>query len=108
MDNRSITKAKMDGSRTSDSIQGTIQSSETVATRLLGPGLHVRLVDLNEVGAGRKEIFDFFIHRRGVVHRNVFFILVEVVLSLLRHRVRARDSNLDLSICIGAEEFDVP
>src|SRR4029453_17162372 len=107
MDDRSIAKTKMDGSRTLDSIQGTIKSSKAVAPRLFGTGLHIGLVDLNNVGARRKEIFDFLIHRGRVVHREFFFILVEVVLSLLRHRVRAGNGNLDRSICIAAEEFGV-
>src|SRR5215831_1926126 len=107
MDDSSIAEAKMNGSRTVDSIQGPIQSSQTVASRLLRTGLHIGLVDLNDVGARGKEIFDFLIHRGRVVHRKLFFILVEVVLSLLRHRVRAGDGNFDRSICIAAEEFDV-
>ena len=107
MDDRSIAEAKMDGSRTSDSIQGSIQGSQAVAPRLLGPRLHVGFVDLNDVGARGEEIFDFLIHRGRVVHRELFFILIEVVLSLLRHRVRAGNRNLDRSICIATEEFDV-
>src|SRR5262245_51411663 len=97
----------MDGSRTSDSIEGAIQRSQTVAPRFLGTRLHVGLVDLNDVRAGRKEILNFFIHCGGIVYREFFFILIEVVLSLLRHRIGAGDSDLDHSICITAKELDV-
>ena len=33
------------------------------------PGLHVRLVDLDDVGAGGEQVLDLLVHRRRVVER---------------------------------------
>ena len=62
--------------------------------RLLRPRLHVRLVDLHDVGAGGEEIADLLVDRRGVVQRRGFLARVEVVLRLLRHRERAGHGDL--------------
>ena len=75
--------------------------------RLVRPRLHVGLVDLHDVGAGREQVLDLGVDGGGVVERHLLLVLVEVVLRLLRHRERAGHRDLDGARGVGAQEFHV-
>src|SRR5438094_58232 len=107
MDQCRITEAKVNGGRPTNSIERAIQRGKAITSCLLRSRLHVRLVDLNDVRAGHKEIFYLCVDRSGVIHRKFFFVLVVVVLSLLRHRVWTGHGDSDSSIRVGAEKFHI-
>ena len=72
MNDRGISEAQMYGRGAGDSVERSIQRRDTVAPRLLGPGLHVGFVELDNVCAGRKQIVHLVIYRLGVVERQLF------------------------------------
>ena len=71
------------------------------------PGLHVRLVDLHDVGAGGEEVLDLLVHRRGVAERHLLGARVEVVLRLLRHRERTGHGHLHRPVGVRPEDLEV-
>ena len=73
-----------------DAVERAVERREPVLARLLGPRLHVGLVDLHDVGAGGEEVVDLVVDGAGVGQRELGVRLVVVVLGLLRHRERAR------------------
>ena len=64
-------------------VEGVVERPKPVLGGPLGPRLHVRLVDLHDVGAGGKEVADLPVHRGRVVHRGLFLARIVVVLGLL-------------------------
>jgi hypothetical protein len=64
------------------------------------------LVELDHIGAGRLQIADLGVDRRGVIHDQLFLVLVELVLGLPRHRERAGQGDLDFAAVL-AQKFDV-
>ena len=77
------------------------------APRLLGARLQPRLVELDHIGAGRLQIADLGVDRRGVIHDQLFLVLVELVLGLTRHRERTGQGDLDFAVGVGAQKFDI-
>src|SRR5205814_9496189 len=90
-----------------NSIQRAAERLDRIFASFVGAGLHVRLVYLNDVGAGREQVLDFFVDRGGVVGDHLLFVPVKDVLGLLRHGEGAGDGHLDFAIGVGAEELDV-
>jgi len=77
------------------------------AARLLGGRLQPGFVELDHIGPGRLQVADLGVDRRGVAHNQLFFVLVELVLGLARHRERAGQGDLDLAVGVGAQKFDI-
>ncbi len=73
----------------------------------VGSGLHVRLVDLDDVGTGCEEVADLLVHRRRVVDGEGLLALVEIVLGLLRHRERPGHGHLHGPVGVGLQELQV-
>ena len=107
MDDRRVAEADVDGRRAPDALQGAVERPQAVLPRLLGPRLHVRLVDLDDVGARGEEVADLLVHGDGVVHRRRLVARIVVVLRLLAHRERPRHGHLDRLRRVGAKEPDV-
>ena len=84
-----------------------LQRGEAVLAGRLGPGLHIGLVDLDDVGAGRVQVLDLGVDRGGVRHRGRLEVGVVVVLRLLRHRERSRHGHLDGVVRVRLEELHV-
>src|SRR6266446_2978779 len=75
--------------------------------RLLRPRLHVRLVDLHDVGARGEQVADVRVHRQRVVQRRRRLARVVIVLRLLRHRERSRHGHLDRPVRVRAQKAHV-
>jgi hypothetical protein len=56
VDDRGISEADVDGSRPCDTVESPVQSIQSVLPRLFRPRLHIRLIDLHDVGAGRENL----------------------------------------------------
>ena len=67
MDDGGITKTDMHGRCAAHAIERGIEPGETELPRLLWPRLHIGLVDLHNISAGGKQLFDLGIHRRRIV-----------------------------------------
>jgi len=86
VDDGGVTEADVDRGRARDALERTVERREAVCARLLGPRLHVRLVDLHDVRAGREQVADLLVDGRCVVHRReLAAAAVGVDLRLLRH-----------------------
>jgi len=93
--------------RPGDTVECLVDRRQCQAPRLLGARLQPRLVELDHIGAGRLQIADFGVDRGGVIHDQLFLVLVELILGLARHRERAGQGDLDFAVGVGAQEFDV-
>jgi hypothetical protein len=94
--------------RALDALERAVQGLETEGPRIVRAGLHVRLVDLHDVGAGAEEVPDLFVDRRRVVHRGELAAAAVVLdLRLLRHREGAGHSHLHLAVGVPLEEAQV-
>ena len=71
-------------------VERAVDRLDRVLARRLGPRLEVRLVDLDDVGAGRLEVAELLVDGLRVREREAAVVGVVVVLRLLRHRERAR------------------
>ena len=80
--------------RAVDAVERTVDRGEAVARRLVGRGAHPGLVELDDVDAGRLQFAHFLVDRDGIVHRELCFVGVELVLHLLRQGERARHGDL--------------
>ena len=89
-------------------VERAVQRRDAVRAGRLGPSLQVRLVELDDVGAGREQVLDLGVARVGVRHRHRLDVGVELVLRLLRHRERARHRDLDGPVGVGPQELGVP
>ncbi len=107
MDDRSITEADMHCGLTGDPVERTVECFETVLARLLRLRLHVRLVDLHDVGTRGEKIADLFVDRDSVGHRGRLFGRIVVVLRLLSHREGTGHGHLDRLRCMRAQELHV-
>ena len=76
-------------------VERALQRCDTELPGLLRPGLHVRLVDLDDVGARGEQVDDLVVDGAGVGQRQLGRVCVEVVLGLLRHRERPGHGDLD-------------
>jgi hypothetical protein len=59
------------------------------------------------MSAPAKEVLDLLIERSRIAHRHRFLIFIEIVVSLLRHREGAGDSDFDPLGRIGAQKRHV-
>jgi hypothetical protein len=66
-----VAEADVDGGRAGVAVERGGERLAAVLARLLGPRLHVRLVDLDDVGAGREQVADLGVDRGGVVEREL-------------------------------------
>ena len=69
MNDGGVAKADVHRGRAHDILQRTIKRCQAESACLLGPRLHVRLVDLHDVRAGIEQIANLLVQRGGVVHR---------------------------------------
>ena len=69
-------------------VERAVDRLDRVLSRRLGPRLQVRLVDLDDVGAGRLQVVELLVDGLGVREREAPLVVVVVVLRLLRHRER--------------------
>ena len=93
--------------RAGDAVERGVERGEAVVAGGLGPGLHVGLVDLDDVGAGGVQVLDLGVDRGGVRHRRRLEVGVVVVLRLLRHRERAGHGHLDRVVGVRLQELHV-
>src|SRR5688572_2177077 len=108
VDERRIAEADVDRRGAGHALERPVQRLETVLARLVGPRLHVGLVDLDDVRARREEVADLAVERRGVVRRRELAAAAVVVdLRLLRHREGSRDRDLDGPRRVAAQELQV-
>ena len=109
MDDRGVAEAYVDRRRACHALECAIERFEPELPRLLGPRLHVGLVDLDDVGARRKEVADLGVERRCIVDRREMPAAAVVVdLGLLRHRERPRHGDLDGLRRMAPQEFEIP
>ena len=107
VDQSRIAEADVQRGPALDPVERGPQRIEAVGAGLLGPRLHVGLVDLDEIGAGREQILDLGIDRDRIIMGHLGLVVVKIVLRLLGHGERARHGDLDLPVGILAQEFDV-
>ena len=107
MNDRGIAEADMHGRGAGDAIERAVEGLQPELARLVRSRLHIGLVDLHDVGAGREQVLDLLVDRRCVIERQFLLIVIEVVLSLLRHGKRPGHGHLDRAIRIGAQELHV-
>jgi len=77
------------------------------AARLFRAGVQPGLVELDHIGPGRLQVAHLGVDRGGVVHHQLFLVLVKLVLGLARHCERAGQGDLDPALGVGAQELDV-
>ena len=107
MDDRGITEADVQRRLASDAVERAVDHLDAELAGLIGPRLHIGLVDLHDVRAGGKQVTDFLVDRGGIVERHLPDGRVEVVLRLLGHREGAGDGDLDGLARMAAQELDV-
>ena len=107
MDDGGIAEADVDRRGAGHAGERGIEGLKTELARLLGPRLHIGLVDLHDIGAGGEQVLDLGVDRGGIVQRHLALILVEVVLCLLRHGEGTGYRHLDDAIGVGAQKFYV-
>ncbi len=107
VDDRGVPEADVDGGGAGDAVERGVERGEAVLAGRLGPGLHVGLVDLDEVGAGGVQVLDLGVDRGGVRHRRRREVGVVVVLRLLRHRERSGHGHLDRVVGVRLQELHV-
>ena len=84
-----------------------LSASSPYSPGRLGTGLHVGLVELDDVGPGGEQVPDLLVARVGVRESDRSWVAVEVVLRLLRHRERAGHRHLHGAVGVGLEELEV-
>ncbi len=107
MDQGRVAEADVHAGLARHAFQGPVQGLDAVFVRLLGPGLHVGLVQLHVVRARREQVHDLLVHRCRVIQRRLPFGGVVIVLGLLGHGERARHGHLDGPVGIGPQEPDI-
>ena len=95
VDDVRVAEAGMEDGVALDPLKRTVDRLERVLARRLGARLEVRLVDLDDVGAGRLQVAELLVHGLRVREREAAPVAVVVVLRLLGHRERARHGDLD-------------
>src|SRR5260370_16057814 len=91
-----------------DALERAVERLDRELSCFIGPCLHVRLVDLHNVGARREEILDLLVDGRRVVHRERLFVRIVSVLGLLAHRERSRKGDLNLASGMRPEKGQIP
>src|SRR5690606_29385811 len=66
VDDRRVAEADVHRGGAGDTVQRGVQRGEAVGARGVRAGLHVRLVELHDVGARREQVLDLGVHRGGV------------------------------------------
>src|SRR3954453_6636370 len=107
VDDRRVPEADVHGGGAGVAVERGGERLAAVLARLLGARLHVGLVDLDDVGAGREQVADLGVDRGGVVERELGLALVVVVLRLLGHRERPRHGHLGPAVGVRLEELEV-
>ena len=107
MDDGRIAEADVHRGRARHPVERPVERLEAIAARLLGPRLHIGLVDLHDVGAGGKQVLDLGIDGRRIVECQLLLVAVEIVLRLLRHRKGTGHRHLDHAVRVGAQELHV-
>ncbi len=109
VNDRRVAKADVHrGSCPSTPSSARFSASSPKTPRLVRPGLHVGLVDLHDVRAGREQVADLGVDRRRVVQgRQLAAAAVVIDLRLLRHRERARHRHLDAPARVTLQECEV-
>src|ERR1700674_2968420 len=74
MNDRRIAEADVYHSRSTDSVERTVQYLYAVLLRLRRARLHVGLVDLDNIGARSEQVLDLLVDRRCVVHGELDFV----------------------------------
>ncbi len=88
-----------------DSLQRPVESFQAEVARLIGTRLHVRFVDLHDIGARRKQIADFRVERRRIVGGCETAAAVVVVdLRLLGHGEGTGYGHLDEPVGVLLQE----
>src|SRR5216683_2283445 len=91
-----------------DALERAVERLDRELSCFIGPCLHVRLVDLHNVGARREEVLDLLIDGRRIVHRERLFVRIVSVLGLLAHRERSRKRDLNLASGMRPEKGQIP
>ena len=107
LDHGRVAEAEVQRGLALHALQRPVDRLHRVGARGLGPGLHVGLVELHDVGAGGEEVPDLLVHRFGVGHGEAFVVRVVGVLRLLGHGEGAGQRDLDRPLRVGAQELDV-
>src|SRR6516165_11893844 len=94
-----------------DAFQRTVYRFDSIASGLFRSCLHPRLVELDHIDAGAEQVLDLLIYRRRIVHHQTLLVVVEIVLTLLRHGEWPRDRHLGDAVSVLAQktcvaEFD--
>ena len=85
-----------------------VERAQAVGAGVVRPRLHVRLVDLDDVGAGGEEVADLAVHGLRVIHRRELAAAAVVLdLRLLGHRERTGHGHLDGAVGVPAQEQQV-
>ena len=90
-----------------DSLERAVDGLDRVPPGRLGTSLQVRLVDLDDVGAGRLQVSELLVDGLRVREREAALVAVVIVLRLLRHRERPGHGDLDPAVGERTEELDV-
>src|SRR5712692_5647257 len=90
-----------------DALERAVERLDRELAVLIGPCLHVRLVDLHNVGARREEILNLLVDGRRIVHRERLFVRIVGVLGLLAHRERSRKRDLNLASGMRAKKGQI-
>ena len=69
MDDRGVPEADVHGSGAGHAVERGVERGETVLAGRLRPCLHVRLVELDQVGAGGVQVLDLGVDHGGVRQR---------------------------------------
>ena len=107
MDDRRVAEADVHDGRPGDPVDRPGQRRQPIGPGLVRARLHVRLVDLHDVGARCEQVDDLLVDRRGVVEGELLLAGVVVVLSLLRHRERTWHGDLDGAVGVRPQELQV-
>ena len=99
-----VAETDMNDCRPGDAGERPVDRRDAVARRLVGRGAHPGLVELYDVDPGRLQLPKLGVDRVGIVHRQLFLVLVELVLHLLRHGERAGQRDLGRARRVGDEE----
>lgn len=65
--------------RAIDTVKRPVNRGDAELVRLLRVGLHVRLVNLDDVGAGGFQLSDLFVQCVGISHYQAFLVAVILV-----------------------------
>ena len=106
-DHGGVAEAQVHVHRARRALDGAGQGLGAVPARDLRAGLQPRLVDLDDVGAGREQIGDLRADDVGVGQRQRAVFGVVVVLGLLGHGERPGHRDLDGAVGVRPQEPDV-